>query len=403
VLSRRLLLGGSGGGVYLRSLKALSSSPLGGWTQIQFPKACGYNGYTYLGWLNGSTGQEQVAAFRHSTGVLSTPVTLHASFGVADNHASPACLVMASSHRLLVAYAAHDGANLYTRLSTNDLDSDPTLSGGFDPEVVVLTSGDWTYTNLHQLASGTVFLNYRYVSGPTGYLEYVKSTNEGASWTSQTQIYGGNAGHVPYWRIGHDGTKIHVIITDVEPQTGQTFHFYMLEDGTCHKSDGTLITPLLHASDCTAVLSNSLGANWSWGVAANGLGPACVLMQDQGGTDNAIKTARYRSGAWQVDTVIGSVGGQLNGNQYASGCGILPDNPDVVYLARKIGSHFEQYRYVSGDDGVTWAGTALTSGSTVENIWVDGVRNAEPGLEAVWLKGTYTSDTSYAFGVEGWG
>jgi hypothetical protein len=45
----------------------------------------------------------------------------------------------------------------------------------------------------------------------------------------------------------------------------------------------------------------------------------------------------------------------------------------------------------------------LTSGSTVENIWVDGVRNASPGLEAVWLKGTYTSDTSYNFGVEGWG
>jgi hypothetical protein len=309
---------------------------------------------------------------------------------------------MATSHKLLSAYAAHDGANLYTRLSTNSLLADPTLSGGVAGEVTALTSGDWTYANLVQLDSGTVFLFFRYVSGPTGYLEYLKSTDEGATWTSHTQIYGGNSGHVPYWRIGHDGTQIHFIITDVEPQTGSTFHFYMLEDGTLHKSDGTTLGSFIHASDCTPVLSNTGGANWSWGVSVDGSGPAAVLMQDIG-SDNAIKTARYRSGSWQINTVAASVGGQLTGNQFASGCGILPTNPNVVYLAKKVGSHFEQFRYVSQDDGVTWSSTQLTSGSTVENIWVDGVRNASPGLEAVWLKGTYTSDTSYNFGVEGWG
>lgn len=382
---------------------AMTTAPEGGWTQIQAPKAVGYNGYTYIGWHNGSTGATRVGVWNNATRVKENMVTVHGAFGGGvDNHDAPSILLDSVSHRVIVAYSEHGDATIRRKRSVNSLDTDPTLSGGFGSEYAAAFAGNYTYQNLVQLDSGTIFWLYRYISGSTGYLEWVKSTDGGATWSGPTQIFGSTSGHVAYWRIGTDGTKIHVVTTETEPTASSTFHFYMLEDGSLHKSDGTTLGSFIHSTDCTPVLAfGAGGANWAWGVADDGLGPAAVLMQDIGG-DNRIVTARYRSGSWVIDEVVASVGGQVTGNQYASGAGIVPTDPNRVAYAKLDGSHWEQFRSVSPDDGASWTEEQLTFGSSVDQLWADAVHDAETdGPEFVWLSGTYTSDTVFSFGITG--
>src|SRR5690606_23059106 len=119
--------------------------------------------------------------------------------------------------------------------------------------------------------------------------------------------------------------------------------------------------------------------------------PATVIMQENTSSDNRIKVARWTGTEWQVDEVLSNVGGQLGINKYASGAAIAHDDPDTVYVARKIGSHWEMYRYTSADDGATWTGTALTSGSSVDHVWADTPHFAASGMQAIWLSGSYTN------------
>ncbi len=387
------------------------SSPQGGWTQIQDPKAIHYNGATYFVWTNGSSGDLEIGKYVHATGVTTTHV-LAAAFepggldpGI-DIHSSPAVIVRNSDHRLIVAASHHaETVAPYIYISTNPEDI-TSFAAAVRPSSI--GAAQYTYPVLYQLAgvSDTIYLFYRdYISGTTtGRLGYSTSTDGGSTWASRTVVYTGASGKVPYWRIASDWiSRIDVFATDDVPTASSLGHFYL--DGTtgnAYKTDGTLIsaTRPFAFSDMTLVHASTV---WSWGACLDTLGrPATVMMRDIG-SDNAIDVARWRSGAWHTDTVIASVGGQLTGNQYASGCGIHHTNPDIVYAAKKVSSHWEQFRYVSLDDGATWTGTQLTSASSVDHVWVDVVHKAGTGLEGIWTFGTYTSDTSYLFGTKGYG
>lgn len=391
-----------------RAIRTLTSSPHGGWTQIQDPKATHHNGATYLVWTNGLTGDLEIGKYVHATGVTTTHV-IAAAFepgtldsGI-DNHSSPAVIVRTSDHKIVVVAMHHaetDGPYVFISSSAEDISA---FGAAIRPDSSI-GAAQYTYPVLYQMNDGTIWFFFRdYISGTTtGRLSYSTSTDGGATWSARTVVYTGATGKVPYWRIVSDGSLIHVFATDDVPTASPTGHFYIdSADGKCYTSAGVEITATkpfgyssitqVHAATC-----------WSWGASVDSLGrPACVLMVDVG-SDNAIKVARWRSGSWQVDTVVSSVGGQLTGNQYGSGAAIHHANPDLVYLSKKA-THWEMWRYVSGDDGATWTGTQLTSGSSVDNIWAELVHHSGVGLEGVWLVGSYTSDTSYLFGITGWG
>jgi hypothetical protein len=410
VLASRLLVAGGASGAIpgpARTLRTLTSSPQGGWTQIQDPKAIH------------STGDIEVGKYVHATGVTTTHV-LAAAFepGVFDPgidiHSSPAVIVRSSDHKLVVA-ASHHAETSTPHIWISPNAEDITGSWTAVTPGASIGAAQYTYMVLYQMASGTIYLFYRdYISGTnTGRLGFSSSTDGGSTWASRKILYTGAAGKVPYWRIVGDGAhRIDVFATDDVPTASPLGHFYY--DTTAdlvYQTDGTNLaawdghTNPLVFSDLTLVHAATC---WSWGASIDALGrPATVLMEDIG-SDNAIKVARWRSGAWHTDTVIASVGGQLTGNQYASGAAIHHTNPDIVYAAKKA-THWEMWRYVSTDDGATWTGTQLTSGSSVDNVWAEVVHNPGPGLEGVWLAGTYFSDagtgpgTGFAFGITGFG
>lgn len=406
-MSRRLLAAGALS-PFTRpapNVVSVSTAPNGGWTLPQDPKAMTYNGKTYLGWIDSISGATEVASFTHSTSTLSTPFSL-AALGGPDNHDSPSILVRDSDKRVIVAYCRHEDPLVRLRISTNPEDvtafaAEQTLDPGF--------GGVYTYTSMYQLLglpNDPIYLFARSIPDlgtQTGRLVYAVSTDQGATWSSWTVLFTGAIANVPYWRLVSDRDRyIHVMTTNTAPNASNTYHFYIDgSTGTAYKSDGTEITtalPFTYTS-LTPVLTTG-GACWSWGVSLpDSRHPAGVLMQDISG-DNRILAARWNGSAWVVTTVVASVGGQLGINQYASGCAIHHNNPNVIYAAKKIAGKFEMFRYVSGDSGATWEEVQLTSGSSVDHVWPDTVTEAA-GLEAVWLRGSYTNDTTFSFGISG--
>jgi hypothetical protein len=270
------------------------------------------------------------------------------------------------------------------------------------------SSANITYMTMVQLKGVTndpIYLFWRYKTGTTSAWRYSVSTDSGATWSSQVALFTGDSGKTPYMRVVSDwDTRIDLFVTDTQPaaSTG-LWHFYIDgSDGSYHQSDGTAISGLpFTVADLTLVEDNAAGALWSWGGSWDGTAPAAIIMQENGSTDNRIKVARWRTGAWQVDEVVSNVGGQLGINKYASGCAINHTNPDLVYYAKRIGSKFEQFRATSSDDGATWNAEQLTFGSAKDNVWVEAPTDAAAGLTALWLYGDYTNDTSFSFGIRG--
>jgi hypothetical protein len=409
VVATRLLMAAHGTGGFagpVQALRTLSSAPQAGWTQIQDPKAIHYNGSTYVVFApdTGTSSDLVVGKYVHATQTFTSHVLASAYETPPDNHSSPSVFVRSSDHRIVVAAAHHaEVTSPSIWISTNPEDIS-AFGSAITPDASI-GADQYTYMILYQMASGTIYLFFRdYISGTTtGRLSYSTSTDGGSTWSARTILYTGATGKVPYWRIIGDGDHtIHIFPTDDVPTASPLGHFYLdTATGNRYKSDGTLISASLPIgySDITQVHAATA---WSWGGCVDSLGrPATVMMVDVG-SDNAIKVGRFRSGAWQVNTVIASVGGQLTGNQYGSGCAIHHTNPDIVYLARKA-TKWEMWRYVSLDDGVTWTGTQLTSGSSVDNVWPEVVHNPGTGLEAIWEAGNYTLDTDYDFGIKGWG
>lgn len=409
MFARRLLTAGEGGSIISPgdNVFAITEAPDGGWTQIQDPKAYHYHGYTYLGWIDGTSGATEVGAFDHAT--KTTSVVHVTDLGSPDNHDSPAVMVRDSDKRLLVAYGRANSSQIRLKISVNSLDTDPTLSGGFGTEALLdaqIGATEYTYPALIQLRSVTddpIYLFFRDTVAASGFgsghIAYSKSTDGGATWGAAVRVFSPPAERA-YRRVESNWTdRIDIFTTDRDPDDSNLYHFYL--DGTddsLHASNGTALTAPVTSSTATLVLAKTNGPAWSWGGSWDG-GPATVIMQNKSG-DNRILTARWRSGAWKVDTVVESVGGQLGINTYGSGAAIHHTDPDTVYVARKD-TKFEMWRYSSSDDGDTWTGTQLTSGSSVDNVWAEVPHFAGSGLRAVWLAGTYTSDTNFSFGISG--
>jgi hypothetical protein len=388
----------------------LTSSPHGGWTEVQDPKAYydSSNNRTYLSWVNSSDGGAYVQAWDHSTEALIGSPFLIADYGGPDLHNAPAVVVRESDGRVIVVASGHSTASIFMKISTNP--HDVTAFGSAVNIDSQLGGGDYTYPVLYQLRGVTnspIYLLWRdIVSDQQGRIAYSILLDNGATtWSTRTLIFTCPTNNTPYWRIGSDwDSRIDIVTTDIEPDdsTG-LWHFYL--DGTdnsLHESDGTTIAAglPLEVTDLTPVMDDTNGSMMGWGIAYDGANPASVVMQHPVGasTDNAIRMARWTGSAWTVETVVSSVGGLLNGNTYASGVVVPPDDPDTVYVPIKTAGKFEIFRYTKAG---SWTAQQLTTGGVDQWEPAAIFPVGPPELRVMWLKGTYTSDTNWSTGITG--
>lgn len=401
-------------------LELLGVGSAGWMTNIQTPRAASYNGWTYVAWSQ-DDGDVQVVAINESTATAGTPITLK-TFATGDTHNTPALLVRDSDHKLLVVYSGHDSSNIYKRISTTSLDTDPDLGDGFAAETSLHSQlgsfASYTYPILVQLTSETndpIYLFWRQRQ-TTDRLRYSKSTDGGTTWAAGTLLSKAtNSGaSKTYWNIATNGTdRFDVFWCDYSDGTSSQMHHFYFTAANFRQSNATLIiseadliasagASAFTKNDMTLVLANTNGpVERAMGASWDGAPAAAAWQRHTTGTDNRVVSVRWRAGAWQTNTVVESAGGLLDGFLYLTGAAMHPTDPDIVYVPVKVGSIFEMSRYTSADDGVTWVGEQITELSTSQNMTPVVVTNASADIEAVWHYGTLTSDTDYSVGLRG--
>lgn len=405
IAARLLAVAGSGGAVVIPySTEDLTASGHGGWTQKPKARSLYYNGHTLTCYI-ADDGDVEVVVDN------GTPIVLHAAFQV-DTHAAPAMLVRSSDGKLVVHYSTHDGTAMKQRISTNSLDSDPTLSGGFAAEGNAFTASDLTYPMLFERTaeSGSPLYNW-HRSGVA--LAYRKSTDGGATWGAEVQVYNDGTNRT-YWDIAldpNDQYTFHFVVTDTTGtlrQLGSIRHFYADTTGY-HTSDGTLIDevsdpiPFTPASLTLVYDEATDGAAWSHDLYVNATGPVFIMglsgdfALPGGGTDTEYRVMWW-DGAWNSSTVLSSGGA----GQFDPMLSCLDAQDETrAYVTVKIAGHFELWRFTSSDGLVTWdSGLAITVGSSEDNIYPVSVQDhPRPGRSVLWNAGTYTDATSYTLRI----
>lgn len=384
---------------------ALTSAPQGGWTTPQTPKAVYYNGKTYFGWVNGTTGGIYVAAYDHAAETVSSPFLIDTPG--ADTHNNPALLVRDSDKRIIVAFCQHDGPNMFIRISTNP--EDVTAFGA--AQNLSTGSGDHTYPAIIQLTgvvNDPIYVFYRDISGTTGRLGYVVSTDNGATWSSVALLFTGATGLIPYWSITTDSlSRIDVMTTNVETYGGTGLkigHFYI--DGTdlkTYQTNGTEITasrPFGIAS-ITEVYDGADGRAFVMDSRLVSGAPRFTFNVADSGSTISSRMARWSGGAWLTSEIYAADWFPVD--RYFGSAAMNHADPDEVFAGIKSGaSTSELYTFISPDGGATWdAGTAITTGSANLNAAPVGIANGVAGLPVLWLVGTLSSSTVFDFGITG--
>lgn len=381
----------------------VAASPDGGWTFMQQPYYRA--GVTYFGYVD-SAGNVEVRTFTNATGVVSSPFVLHATLEV-DWHDTPRLHRRISDGKIVAAYCKHDLGFMYVRISTN---ADDITAWGAETDIAASLGGtaDYTYPMLHQLDSETsdpIYMVYRNVqpaAGATGVWCYSKSTDGGATWGAQVEVYK-KASKQSYMNTWSDGLgRIDFLVTDgTFGDSASVYHFYY-EGGSYYQSDGTLIVASLPLAptDLTLVYSGaSESARYPGGIVRRTSdGHIAGWFPVNTGSDEDYKSARWNGSAWTVSTVTNA--GHTGDAWVEGGCAIDPADIDHMMVSKYVSSQWQMHDYVTATFGATWTGTQLTVSANA-SVYPAFVVDAPSELRAMWLYGTAVSYTNYTFGISG--
>lgn len=425
VLASRMRIAGGGVSFTLPSspIFDLAAAPSGGWSWFGDPRAVHHGGYLYVGYLDGSNGNVEVRAHNESTAVTSAAAVMHAALEI-DDHANPSLLVRDSDHKLMVFYSSHFDTTMRLRISTNSLDSDPTLSGGFASEVSLdsqIGAQVYIYANPIQLTGETndpIYLWFRDTPGGSALtLTYSKSTDGGATWGAKVQVATKALPATAYWKLAQNGDdRIDIAITDDAPLslTGNTsmFHFYM-EGGLFYKSDGTQITATMpFAPSAGTIVHDASGVGeahpsaWMQDIAVDPLTnrPVIAYALYPTTTNHRYWYGRWTGSAWD-NHEIAAGGSYIDGAgswPYSGGMAIDRADTSIVFASRNQSGQFEISEHQTTDGGTTWTEQAVTAASAVEQVRPAAVHN--PGARrVVWMAGTYDGFEDYSVGTHAFG
>lgn len=375
---------------------ALTSSPNGGWPGQT--GAMHQQGVTVFGWVDPS-GNIEAAQYDHATATVSSIATLHAALE-ADHHNDPELFIRADGY-VVAVYCAHNGANLYRRVSSSVRDvSAWGAEGDIDGDVGGST---YTYPRIIQLvdeASDPLYLFIRDGNATNADLIMSKSTDGGVNWSAKTILWDTpSKGH--YFRVASNGTdRFDIVVSDgtAEVDDADLYHFYY-QGGDWFDSAGTDIgDPPFTTSEATLVYDGSSeGVRLPFDLAYLDGQPVTVIST-WSGDDFTYRYARWTGSSW-LGSVITTSGGTLA--SYEGGMALLSSAPSFVYLSRVTGGTGHLFRYRTLDGGATWSSEQITTDGG-DHIYPVSPRGAASDLRVIWLEGTYVADPySYSWGING--
>lgn len=411
----------------------------GGWCWFSDPRAIFHNGSLYFGCVR-SDGRSVLNAFNPQTG---KQTLLWESTRVEVDDHDVCALQVRADGKLLALYARHITDPFFCyRISTSTNPVSPADWGA--EQQIASTGAGLTYCNPARLTSegNRIYSFSRNLNfNPT----WFNSTDGGASWSApQILIQSGSGSVRPYVKYSSDeASRIDILYTDGHPRNVANSLYHMFyQDGDIYNSSGVLVKalanlPLNHDSgergsvvyqysDAPQADANQwipAGRAWCWEIARDPNGyPVCVF-QVQLGTDATWSTsrifyyyARWTGSAWQK-RFIAHAGRALYGaeSDYAGGIAIDPLNPNVVYMSSNaehpfnlgdttnvpLGARYEIYKGITTDGGLTFAWSAITTNSAVDNCrpYVPRRFGGEPCV--LWWRGTYNTYTSFNTSIVG--
>jgi len=380
----------------------------GGWVWFTDPRAVYHNGQTFFAYVD-NAGLNKIRAFNHTTLAFTSEFTLK-NMGELDDHDNPSILVRSSDSKLITWYNKHNGLAVYQRISSNADDATAWAAETNIYSQLGLGTTAFDYGNPIQLTGETnspIYLTFRRTefSPSNRHISFSKSTDQGATWSAYTDLFQNSVlTQVVYFKCAQNGTdRIDYVVTQGTPISNGTvsiYHFFY-QGGSYYQSDGTLITASLPLGpgDITLVYNGTANnsGTWQWDIAIDSAGhPIIVFVAFPNGDsphDHVYYYARWTGSAWVTSEIVDAGGpgiGRDVGEDFYSG-GLVLDHatPNTVYVSRKIGKHWELWRYITPDGGVTWQATAITGNSTTENIRPVPIRNHPAGFPILYLHGDY--------------
>ena len=289
--------------------------------------------------------------------------------------------------------------------------------------------GTVTYRNLVHLAdeggpSGTTYDLFRGRS-PNGRLSPTirRSDDLGTTWEAVGPLLLG-ANTRPYLRYADDGaSRIDLGVTEGHPKevaAGTGIYHGYLEDGVLHGTAGDVLAEASNGTNVdptglTPVFEgDALHRAWILDVAQAPGGPVLVWsVRDLSAGVAAEQRNTYWYGRWDGTTwqthqlAVGGTSLWHLEEYYTGGVAIDPADPSRLVLSTDVDPttglalpHHELFDAVSPDGGSSWSFTAITPGSTVENI---RPLLPEPSVTAralVWMAGRYDGFEDYDTSVQ---
>jgi hypothetical protein len=414
----------------------------GGWCWFQDERALVVSGRLVFGSVAAGRsdpsrlGMAEVTSVELATGKVSrfrlsaTPVE---KAGRYDDHDTPAFVVRGDG-RLLAVWAGHGFDNrILSRVSQQPGDA----SAWSDERTFVPSpASSVTYSNLHRLAGerGRIYNFYRGLDNrfkPS----VAWSDDEGESFKSGGVAIDVPAAfrHRPYVKYASDGDEtIHLAYTEGHPRdfVNSLYHVFY-RGGALHRSDGVAIRPLADGlrdpvegtrvfqgdpANVAWVVDVELDAQGRPYVAYSVQKDSAGLPPRQGGSDHRYRLARWTGKAWE-DREIAYAGTRLYAGEddYTGGIALVPGDPTRVFISTDADPstgaplvsaadgrrHWEIFRGVTADEGLTWRWQALTRDSTADNLRPIVPRTEDRAELLLWLRGRYRSYTDYELEVVG--
>lgn len=336
--------------------------------------------------------------------------TLHAALEI-DDHDNPTFVVRPDG-KLIAFYDKHnDNSGVRYRICTDPANISNPASWGAEQFILDGSGGGIGMAYDNELYLGTRL----FVFARDGqFLPSVAwSDDDGATWNTFKTLFQAIAAQRPYVKYAKVGTKLHLLASaghprDVAAGAGSIYHFYYDHaDASWHKSDGTLIRTMaavvggstMIASDVTLVNDAAVTGNgWPMSLEIDGSGnPVGTIMYSSAASDdNRYAYVRWTGSAWvKTEMLAGQSSvygpGAVAEPQYAGTAVVDPRDTTRVWVSEQIAGQWEIRKWVTGDNGATWAKTAITTASAKKNFRPYVPRNWVAGApDVVWTYGDYT-------------
>lgn len=381
------------------------------------PSTAGADGKQWIGYTKDITG----GTFQHilQYNEVTDTYTEHrvGYYHEKDDHNNPSILVR-DDGRLLIAYNEHASYNLRTRISGTPYDA-----ATFGSETSMMPNGTghrYTYATLYKISNGDIMFLYRLyrISDPVPTFSwyYMRSTNQGGTWSAPTQLQnmGGVQAYIVTAQSDTNPDIIHFVATDRHPQTGaptpaSEYHYYFdFGSNTIHKSDGTDITHLLPIGigDATVVaLMTYPDSSWMDDIIVHEGKPRILFTKYPGGAENNMQFkdlyyTEWTGSAWTTPHfIVRSLDGYIERDSVIDQTAYVPNarfdvnNPNLIWASIEVSGYLEIHK-VTRNSSTSFTLEQITFNSTKDNwrpITVLGTKNT-----TLWMRNNlYSMYTVY--------